>query len=154
MAARQSLLRRARMLNMARVTGGNPEAAHFLTAWNKYLRRVDDAVDQPDMSAENLLTVFAMGESVYSSNFYRRHIAQLQMPILVCTSLWMVANEWEAKDQELWKRKNADVLRNADMIVVNAVTQVCAGWMEAFSTTKSLLAAAYVDHKDRHGVPE
>lgn len=141
------------MLNMARVTGGNADAAYFLTVWNKYLRACDDAVDKLNMSAENLITVFALGAVCYASQFYRRHTAQLQMPILVCTSLWNIANDWE-KDSAVWKRQWADVLRNADMVVVNAVTQVCVGWKTAEEVTRSLLAAAYVDHADRHGVPK
>lgn len=141
------------MLNMQRVTGGNPEAAYFLAMWNKYLRRVDDAVDSPDMSAENLITCFAMGATAYASNFYRRHTARLQMPVLVTTSLWNIANDWEQPSQPLWKRQQSDVLRNADMILVNAVCQICTDWKTAEECTRSLLASAWVDHSDRHGIP-
>jgi hypothetical protein len=140
-------------MDSKRITNGNPEAAYFLTVWNKYLRRVDDAVDLPDMSSENLIACFALGAACYASNFYRRHTAQLQMPILICTNLWNIANDWE-RSPELWKRQQADVLRNADIFIANAVTQICSGWDAAGQCSRELLASAYVSHADKHGIPK
>lgn len=138
------------MIELQRVTGGDQEAIYFLNAWGKYLRRCDNAVDDPDYSPETMIACFALGNTVYSSNFYRKHSARLQMAILVGASLWSIANDWE-KSPELWKRVRADVLRDTDVLLLNAVAQICVGWAGAAESSRALLSAANATHVHKHG---
>lgn len=142
------------MIDAQKVTGGNPEAIYFLHAWGLYLRCVDDTIDLPDWSAERLLTCFALGETVYASAFYRKHAPHLQMAILVGASLWSIANEWERPGQELWKRQHSDILRNTDVMLLNAVTQICVGFEMAGEASRALLAAGYTTHLIKYGEPK
>lgn len=138
------------MIDTQKVTGGNPEAIYFLHVWGKYLRWVDDLVDEGQWDSEHILTAFALGETVYSSNFFRKHAAHLQMAILVGASLWSISNEWE-KSHEAWKRVRADVLRDTDVLLQNAVCQICVGFAQATECSRALLSAANATHTAKYG---
>lgn len=140
------------MIDAHKVTGGNPEAIYFLKAWGEYLRHVDDAVDNPDYSEERLTACFALGNTVYSSLFYRRNSHHLQMAILTGASLWSLANEWE-RSPEIWKQQHADILRNTDILMLNAVAQLCTGWQVAKDASRALLAAGFATHRLKYGLP-
>jgi hypothetical protein len=134
------------------VCAGNAEAVDFLTRWGKYLRLVDNVIDENLWDEEHLVEVFCAGCEFYSLPFYQKNKAALQMPILLATNYFSVSAKWEHSD-ELWKRQWADVLRHADGYVISAVTMLCGGWDLMASTTSPFMAACYIDHKDRHGVP-
>jgi hypothetical protein len=137
--------------SLAQITNGDPEAFYFLKCWGDFLRAVDDIVDEGKWEAENLFHAFALGNRLYSSNFYRKH-PELQMVILTGTAIWEVSCEWE-KQPELWKRQWADYMRHSDVAMLSGVAMICSSWKMATTFIRGFLCGAYVDHADRHGVP-
>ena len=140
-------------LDISGLCKGNPEAMDWIDAWGTYLRECDDTVDDGKWSAENVMNTFALGCRCYSHPFYRKHAETLHVAALTATSLWTVSVDWE-RETELWKRQWADVLRHADICIVFAVGMICGDWTHAQTFVRAGLAASYIDHKDRHGVPE
>ena len=134
------------------VTNGDPEAYDFLLRWGKFHRKVDDVIDCNLWDAEHVLEAFVEGCKFYSHPFYQKNMSVLQMPILMATNFCAVSVKWE-REKELWKRQWADVLRHSGLQVVESVAMICGGWELVTKTTAPYLAAMYVDHKDRHGVP-
>lgn len=136
------------------ICAGNRRAQEFIGLWGQYLRAVDNLIDgDAPWTAENVLNCFACGAAMYSHPFYQSNKASLQMVILVTTNTYADSVKWE-KSPELWKRQWADVLRHADGNVMSAVTLICSGWPTLRSISAPFMAAAYIGHKDRHGVPE
>ena len=139
--------------SLAQITNGDPEAFYFLKCWGDYLRKVDDVVDEKQWTAENVWNAVALGNRFYSSNFYRGH-PELQMVILTGTAIWEVSCDWERPEQELWKRRWADYMRHSDVAMLSAVAMICTNWKMATNFIRGFLCGAYIDHKDRHSLPE
>lgn len=139
--------------SLAQITNGDRECAYFLKCWGDYLRAVDDTIDDGKWTADNLFAVFAMGNKLYSGNYYRRHVQDLRMPVLTGTAMWQVSCEWE-RQPELWKRLWADYLRHSDVAMLSAVAMLQKGWEKSVEFIRAFLSGAYVDHADRHGIPQ
>lgn len=143
----------ARGFNLiALATNGNAAAVRFLECWGDYIRGLDNAIDDGQWSADNILNVLALGCRFYSDTFYRQHVSQLQPAILIITDIYAISVKWE-REPEPWKRQWADVLRHVDGQLVSHVALICGGWDNLQKITAAFLPAAYIDHKDRHGLP-
>lgn len=134
------------------ICAGDQQAVQFLQLWGAYLRAVDNIIDDETWQPAKLLAAFAAGARMYSDCFYQKHKAHLQMTILLATNIYADSVKWE-QSPELWKRQWADVLRHADGHIISAVTLICGGWSELRATSAPFMAACYIDHKDRHGLP-
>lgn len=138
-------------LDLNSITNGHREANWTLETWSNYLRCVDDIVDKGQWAPARLVLAFALGCRFYTTDFYRRNISMLQAPVLTATSFWETSSLWE-KSPLLWKRRWADVLRHGDIGLLTMMAMICRGWADAQEISRAGLAAAYVDHADRHGV--
>jgi len=134
------------------IANGVAGAEDFLRLWGCYLRAVDDVCDEQKWEPENILRVLMMACQFYSHPFYVRHVAKLQMPVLIATNLWTDSVRWE-KEPEPWKRQWADVLRHSGNEVILAVAMICGGWEGMRRISAPLMAMCYVYHADKHGVP-
>ncbi len=139
--------------SLAQITNGDPQAQYYLKCWGDYLRAVDDTIDDALWTPENVLRTFAMGNRLYASNFYTQNIDKLQMIILTGTAIWEVSCDWEYQP-ELWKRQWGDFMRHSDVAMLSAVAMKCKGWTKAVEFIRGFLCGAFVDHKDRHGLPD
>ena len=140
-------------LNWNQLTNGNLDAQSFLGRWGKYLRAVDNIMDEGWNDSAHVLEALALGVDCYSSKFYQEHVSLLQSAALSTTSLWEQSVHWERQDV-LWKKQWSDVLRHADVIMLGIVVMICSGWERMTSFTTMFLNAAYIDHKDRRGLPQ
>lgn len=137
---------------LAMVCNQRPDAVSYLKCWGDYLRAVDNIVDDNLWDAEHLREMFFLGAQCFSHPFYQSNKAHLQMTVVILSSLWVDSCHWE-RSQELWKRQWADVLRHADGQMVSAVAMICGGWEHLRKISAPFMAACYIEHKDRHGVP-
>lgn len=134
------------------IANGDAAAHDFLCQWHDYCHEIDDIIDTPDWSSERLLKLFEFANRVYTHPFYALHRKVLSPVVLVATSLYADSNAWE-KDDQLWKRWWADVLRHCGNEVIFTVAQICGGYFHVRSITAPLMAMCYIYHKDKHGTP-
>lgn len=133
------------------ITNGNLEAQDFIKQYGFFTRALDDCIDHNDWRPETILNVCALGNRVYSHPFFRRHASQLQITILIVTSLYAVSVKFE-REPELWKRRYADCLRHADVALMSTIALLTGGGFEAMEkVSRVFLAVSHIDHKLRHG---
>lgn len=136
------------------VARGDHDAERFLALWGAYCHDVDDVIDENLWDAEHIVSVLALAVTFYSDPYYVRNVALLRMPVLMATAVFADSCIWEQKEQPLWKRQFADVMRHSGNEVINCVAFIQGGYDHMQQVSLPLMATCYIYHKDKYGLPQ
>ncbi len=129
-----------------RVCCKDPEAMDFLANhWAPYCHAVDDCVDDPQNTHEQLLATFARAIMLYSHPFYVRNLLALRQVALNITHVYAQTVAWE-KSELGWQRIWADHHRHVSNEMVVAVATICGGYVHARTVVPELRVMAYAEH--------
>lgn len=135
------------------ICGENKSALEWICLFHDYMHEVDDIIDENDWNPERVMKCLIMANDVYSHSFYLEHWKRLQCSILSATSVYCDSIKWE-RSTDLWKRQFAEVTRHAGNEVVHVVALICGGYENVRKISAAMLAAAFIYHKDKYGVPQ
>lgn len=131
----------------------NVEAADFAIAWHWYCHEIDDIVDEKRWTPEDFLKVLVHASILYAKPFWRKHADVLLPHVATVTSMYADSVAWEGKDQLLWKRQAADVLRHAGIEMMFAIAFICGGFDNVRKHSAALRSMCWVNHHDEYGSP-
>jgi len=119
----------------------NPDAMVFLLAFHCYAHAVDDLVDE-GCTPEKLLDCLAQANAMYGTLFWLANSARLGGVISQIANTWADSVAWEREDEE-WKRRVADVIRQCGNDMVTQVASIVGGWRHMRSISLRLREHAY-----------
>jgi hypothetical protein len=112
---------------LEQAANGREDALAFLRYFMELGHKIDDIIDKPDTSKEEILQTFLLTVVLFSANkFYIQYREQLYPLVTASLNSYATSVSWEASDQE-HKRKLADVLRSDGVQVVEFVAMICGG---------------------------
>jgi hypothetical protein len=120
---------------------GNVDALVFLLSWNSYIHAVDDLVDEA-MTPDLLLDCLMQANALYATPFWIANSARLAGIIALVANAYADSLKFEHGPED-WKRRHADVLRQAGNEMVIAVAQIVGGWRHARSISLRVREQAY-----------
>jgi hypothetical protein len=120
---------------------GNVDALVFLLSWNSYIHAIDDLVDEA-MTPDLLLDCLMQANALYATPFWIAHSARLAGIIALVANAYADSLKFEEGPQE-WKKRHADVLRQAGNEMVMAVAQIVGGWRHARSISTRVREEAH-----------
>jgi hypothetical protein len=129
---------------------GNRDAERFIAQWNLFVHGIDDIIDTGNASAEEIISVFAQANVVYSQQFYRDHYLTLQPVILLITNAYADSVLWEKRGTE-GQKKMADVLRFAGNEILFAVALICGGYQHMRSVSAGIRDKSWKTHHNNQG---
>lgn len=120
---------------------GNPDALVFLLSFTAYAHAIDDLIDE-ESSPESLLTMCVQANEMYSTPFWLAHSARLGGVIGLIANAYADSIAWEQHSED-WKRRMADVLRQAGNEMLMAVAQIVGGWQHMRRISMRVRECAY-----------
>ncbi len=130
-----------------RAANGNAEAFNWLISWSIYVHGIDDLIDEPNSDYERFLAALALGNCLYSNQFYQRNVVALWSVVRLVTNNY--ADSLIMVDAaEPWKKQWGDALRFAgnEMAVAVAGLPECGGYSNMRKVSMALREDSWKEH--------
>jgi hypothetical protein len=112
---------------LEQAANGRDDALSFLRYYMELGHRIDDIIDKPDTTNEEVLQTFMLALTLFSINrFYQEHREQLFPLIAASLNSYATSVAWEQSDKD-HQRKLSDVLRSDGVQVIEYVAFICGG---------------------------
>lgn len=104
------------------------EAAQwFMTNYGLYAHMVDDMIDNKETDHKKILPSYMIHLNLLSSDFYRKHQAELYPVMRQVHHTWSDSIEMEKSDEE-WQKKQAETLKGAGIEMTLAIVEILGGY--------------------------
>jgi hypothetical protein len=131
---------------------GDSPAGKFVGAFGAWCHAIDDIVDGDTKTPEGIVKAFVSSFALASSTYYQQNVNQLFPIVLLIANAFLDSVAWE-NDEEEWRRKQADVLRNAGNEMMLAVIGIERGFDAMRQVSLLIRECSHYRHHDAEGRP-
>jgi hypothetical protein len=141
---------------LLRLCNGNQEAVHWIQIGRKYIRDIDDLIDDDIPKAnrasgsERVCRIGALALELYTHPFFVKHSTMLATAMLTNTNNYADSVQWEGSDTP-WQSSFSDWAKYGWIDVLLIVAYICGGRANMRDHSAELRAMSYSNHHDQKG---
>jgi hypothetical protein len=139
---------------LEQAANGNADALSFLKFYMELGHRIDDIIDKPGISKEEIIQTFLMAALLFSHNrFFQAYRSELYPLVVASLNSYATSVSWEGAT--LPHRKTlSDILRSDGVQVIEFVALICGGIDRMRVLSPLLRENSWKTHHNDDGTPK